>query len=59
MGKYDELNEYYYDIGSGVYAVPNSPKTGHYIGQEFFTNDADPDAGDGSGEEGSAGGQTA
>ena len=59
MGKYDELNEYYYDIGSGVYAVPNSPKTGHYIGQEFFTNDADPDAGDGSGEEGSAEGQTA
>lgn len=36
MGKYDILNEYYYDDRSGLYAVPQSPATGHYIGQEFF-----------------------
>ena len=36
MGKYDILNEYYYDIKSGTYAVPQSPKKGSYIGKEFF-----------------------
>lgn len=36
MGKYDRLNEYYYDDLSGLYAVPQAPKSGHYIGQEFF-----------------------
>ncbi len=36
MGKYDRLNDYYFDDWRGLYAVPQSPKTGHYLGQEFF-----------------------
>lgn len=36
MGKYDRLNEYYYDDRSGLWAVPRAPKSGHYLGQEFF-----------------------
>lgn len=36
MGKYDALNEYYYDIDSALYAVPQSPAEGSYIGKEFF-----------------------
>lgn len=36
MGKYDRLNEYYYDDFRGVYAVPHAPATGTYLGQEFF-----------------------
>lgn len=36
MGKYDILNEYYYAQNGAFYAVPQSPKTGRYIGQEFF-----------------------
>ncbi len=36
MGKYDRLNEYYYDDRSGLWAVPQAPKSGHYLGQEFF-----------------------
>lgn len=36
MGKYDRLNEYYYDDYRGLYAVPHAPATGTYLGQEFF-----------------------
>lgn len=36
MGKYDRLNEYYYDDKSALYCVPQAPATGHYLGQEFF-----------------------
>ncbi len=36
MGRYDRLNEYYYDDYRGVYAVPHAPATGTYLGQEFF-----------------------
>lgn len=36
MGRYDRLNEYYYDDFRGVYAVPHAPATGTYLGQEFF-----------------------
>lgn len=36
MGRYDQLNEYYYDDQSGLYVVAQAPQTGHYIGQEFF-----------------------
>lgn len=36
MGKYDRLNEYYYDDYRGVYAVPHAPATGTYLGQEWF-----------------------
>ncbi len=36
LGKHDLANEYYFDQKSGLYAVPHAPKTGHYIGEEFF-----------------------
>lgn len=36
MGKYDILNDYYYGLNGAFYAVPQSPKTGRYIGEEFF-----------------------
>lgn len=36
MGKYDRLNEYYYDDCRGLYAVAHAPARGTYVGQEFF-----------------------
>lgn len=45
MGKYDLLNEYYYDLASATYAVPKSPATGRYVGMEFFEVDPDEDMG--------------
>lgn len=36
LGRYDQCNEYYDDMLSGTYAIPQSPATGHYIGEQFF-----------------------
>lgn len=36
LGASDLLNEYISHIGSGIFAIPPSPKEGRYIGQELF-----------------------
>ncbi|GGB42208.1 hypothetical protein GCM10011492_36470 [Flexivirga endophytica] len=37
LGAADLLNEYVKHVGSGLFAIPPSPKTGHYIGEQLFT----------------------
>lgn len=37
LGASDLLNEYIAHVGSGVFAVPPTPRTGHYLGEELFT----------------------
>lgn len=36
LGAGDLMNEYVTHVGSGLFAVPPTPKTGHYIGEELF-----------------------
>ena len=36
LGSLDQLNEYITHVGSGIFAVPPTPKTGHYIGEQLF-----------------------
>lgn len=37
LGARDLLNEYITHIGSGLFAVPPTPATGHYIGEALFS----------------------
>ncbi|WP_446665755.1 iron uptake transporter deferrochelatase/peroxidase subunit [Flexivirga sp. B27] len=37
LGAADLLNEYVKHVGSGLFAIPPAPKTGHYIGEQLFT----------------------
>lgn len=37
LGAADLLNEYVKHVGSGLFAIPPSPKSGHYIGEQLFT----------------------
>ena len=37
LGRADRLNEYIAHIGSAVFAVPPSPRTGHYLAEGLFT----------------------
>lgn len=37
LGASDRLNEYISHVGSGLFAVPAAPTTGHYIGEQLFT----------------------
>jgi deferrochelatase/peroxidase EfeB len=37
LGAGDLLNEYISHVGSGVFAVPPTPASGHYIGEQLFT----------------------
>ena len=37
LGAADLLNEYILHVGSGIFAVPPTPATGHYIGEQLFT----------------------
>lgn len=36
LGAGDLMNEYITHVGSGIFAIPPTPKTGHYIGEELF-----------------------
>ncbi|UIJ34213.1 iron uptake transporter deferrochelatase/peroxidase subunit [Allobranchiibius sp. GilTou73] len=36
LGASDRLNEYISHVGSGLFAVPPAPKSGHYIGEQLF-----------------------
>ncbi|CCH79229.1 Tat-translocated enzyme [Nostocoides japonicum T1-X7] len=36
LGASDLLNEYISHVGSGIFAVPPTPATGHYIGEQLF-----------------------
>ncbi|PWJ24578.1 deferrochelatase/peroxidase EfeB [Branchiibius hedensis] len=36
LGSSDRLNEYISHIGSGLFAVPPAPATGHYVGEALF-----------------------
>ena len=36
LGASDSLNEYISHIGSGLFAVPPTPASGHYIGEQLF-----------------------
>ncbi len=36
LGANDLLNEYITHVGSAIFAVPPTPKTGHYIGEQLF-----------------------
>ncbi len=36
LGASDLLNEYISHVGSGIFAVPPTPKVGHYIGEPLF-----------------------
>jgi len=36
LGASDLMNEYIQHIGSGIFAVPPAPRTGHYIGEQLF-----------------------
>ncbi len=36
LGASDLLNEYISHVGSGLFAVPPTPATGHYIGEQLF-----------------------
>ncbi len=36
LGASDRLNEYISHIGSGIWAIPPSPKKGHFIAQDLF-----------------------
>ena len=37
LGAADLLNEYITHVGSGIFAVPPTPPTGHYIGEALFS----------------------
>ena len=36
LGASDLLNEYISHVGSGIFAIPPTPKVGHYIGEQLF-----------------------
>ncbi|PJI94707.1 iron uptake transporter deferrochelatase/peroxidase subunit [Luteimicrobium subarcticum] len=36
LGRSDRLNEYISHVGSGVFAVPPAPATGHYVAEPLF-----------------------
>jgi deferrochelatase/peroxidase EfeB len=36
LGAADLLNEYVKHVGSGLFAIPPAPKSGHYIGEQLF-----------------------
>ena len=37
LGASDALNEYISHVGSGIFAIPPTPASGHYIGEQLFT----------------------
>lgn len=37
LGSSDRLNEYISHVGSGLFAVPPAPQSGHYVGEKLFS----------------------